>query len=65
VFYAPFVGLVVFDAAILAQWCWNGSAWSLAAPRLLEASTTDNPASVGAGITTTVTVTGATLGDLR
>ncbi|WP_372624853.1 DUF2793 domain-containing protein [Falsiroseomonas sp.] len=33
VFYAPFVGLTVFDAATLAQWGWNGSTWALVAPR--------------------------------
>jgi hypothetical protein len=26
VFYPPFVGLVVLDAATLAQWGWHGSA---------------------------------------
>ena len=64
-FYAPFVGLVVFDAATLAQWGWNGSAWAVVAPRLLDASITYDPPSLaaGTGVTTTVTVTGAALGD--
>jgi len=39
-FYAPFVGLAVFDAATLAQWGWNGSTWTLVPPRLLQASET-------------------------
>jgi hypothetical protein len=66
IFYAPFVGLVVFDAATLAQWGWNGSAWMLVAPRLLQTSITHDPPSLaaGAGVTTTATVTGAALGDL-
>ena len=65
VFYTPFVGLVVFDAATLAQWGWNGSAWALIVPRLLQASVTYDPPSLAAGdgVTTTVTVTGAALGD--
>lgn len=65
VFYAPFVGLVVFDAATLAQWGWNGSTWALVAPRLLQASVTYDPPSLaaGAGVTTTVPVPGAALGD--
>ncbi|WP_372624649.1 DUF2793 domain-containing protein [Falsiroseomonas sp.] len=65
VFYAPFVGLVVFDAATLAQWGWNGSAWTLVAPRLLQASVIYDPPSLAAGeaVITTVTVSGAALGD--
>jgi hypothetical protein len=65
VFYAPFIGLVVFDAATLAQWGWNGSAWTLVAPRLLQASITYDPPSLaaGEGVTTTVTVPSAALGD--
>lgn len=65
VFRAPFVGLVVFDAATLAQWGWNGSAWTLVAPRRLEASVTYDPPSLtaGAGVITTMTVTGVALGD--
>jgi hypothetical protein len=64
-FHTPFVGLVVFDAAILAQRVWNGGIWALLAPRLLEASVTYDPPSLaaGEGATTTVSVTGATLGD--
>ena len=64
-FYAPFVGLVVFEAATLSQWGWNGTGWTLAAPRLLQASVTYDPPSLaaGAGVTTSVTVTGAALGD--
>lgn len=65
VFHSPFVGLVVFDAATLSQWGWNGSAWTLLAPRQLEASMTFDPPSLaaGEGVTTIVTVAGATLGD--
>ncbi len=65
VFYAPFVGLVVFDAATLAQWGWNSSAWAVVAPQLLEASVSYDPPSlaVGAGVTTNVNVAGAALGD--
>lgn len=55
----------MFDAATLAQWGWNGTAWALVAPRPLEASITYDPPSLaaGAGVTTTVTVAGAALGD--
>jgi hypothetical protein len=65
VFYAPFVGLVVFDAATLALWGWLGSTWALVAPRLLQASVAYDPPSLaaGEGATTGVTVTGAALGD--
>lgn len=66
VFYAPCVGLVVFDSATLAQWGWNGSGgWALVAPRLLEASFAFDPPSLaaGAGVTNSATVTGAALGD--
>jgi hypothetical protein len=64
-FHAPFVGLAVFDAATLAQRVWSGSAWSLLAPRLLEGSVSyDLPnLAAGEGVTTTVTVAGAALGD--
>jgi hypothetical protein len=64
-FHTPFVGLVVFDAATLAQRVWNGGIWALLAPRLLEASANYDPPSLaaGEGLTTTVSVTGATLGD--
>jgi hypothetical protein len=65
VFYAPFVGLVVFDAATLAQWGWIGSAWTLVAPQLLQASVTYDPLRLAAseGVTTTVAVIGAARGD--
>jgi hypothetical protein len=65
VFHAPFVGVVVFDAATLAQRVWNGGIWALLAPRLLEASTTYDPPSLaaGEGVTTSLAVNGATLGD--
>ena len=64
-FYAPFVGLVVFDAATLTQVGWNGSVWALGSPRLLQASVTYDPPSLaaGTGVTTTVPVPGAALGD--
>jgi hypothetical protein len=64
-FYAPFVGLVVFDAATLAQWSWEGSAWTLVVPRLLQASVTYDPPNLaaGEGVSTTVAVPGAALGD--
>jgi hypothetical protein len=56
---------VVFDAATLAQRVWNGGIWALLAPRLLEASTTYDPPSLaaGEGVTTSLTVAGAALGD--
>lgn len=65
VFHAPFVGLVVVDAVTLALWYWNGSAWVILAPRLLEASATYDPPSLaaGSGVTTSVGVAGAALGD--
>jgi hypothetical protein len=64
-FHTPFVGLVVFDAATLAQRVWNGGIWALLAPPLLEASTTYDPPSLaaGEGVTTSLTVAGAALGD--
>jgi len=63
--YAPFIGLVVFDATTLAQWGWTGVAWTLIAPRILEASAIYDPPSIaaGSGVTTTIGVTGAALGD--
>jgi len=65
VFHAPFVGLIVIDAATLSQRVWNGSAWTLLAPRIIEASTTYDPPSLaaGEGVTTAVAVAGAALGD--
>jgi hypothetical protein len=65
VFHAPFVGLVVFDAAALAQRVWSGSAWTLLAPRLLEGSVSYDPPilAAGDGVTATVAVPGAALGD--
>jgi hypothetical protein len=64
VFYAPFVGLVVFDPGRLAQWGWNGSTRAIVAPRLLQASVTyDRPSLAGGeGVTTSVTVPGAAPG---
>jgi hypothetical protein len=64
-FHTPFVGLVVFDAATLAQRVWSGIAWTLLAPRILEASVIYDPPSLAAGeeVTTTVTVAGTALGD--
>jgi hypothetical protein len=49
----------------LAQWSWDGSAWTLVAPRLLQASATYDPTNLaaGKGVTTTAIVTGAALGD--
>ncbi len=64
-FYAPFVGLVVFDAATLPQWGWIGNAWVLVAPGLRQARVSFDPPSLaaGEGVTTTVPVPGAALGD--
>jgi hypothetical protein len=55
----------VFDVATLALRAWNGVAWAILAPRILEASVIFDPPSLaaGEGVTTTVTVTGAALGD--
>jgi hypothetical protein len=63
--YAAFTGLMVYDAATLAAWVWNGSAWAPIAPRVIDATATYDPPSIaaGAGITNTVPVTGAALGD--
>jgi len=65
VFYAPLIGPVVFDAAILAQRGRNGSVWTLVVPRLLHASIPYDPRSLaaGGGVTTTVSVPGTALGD--
>jgi hypothetical protein len=65
VYHAPFAGLVVFDATTLAQWGWNGSAWTLVGPRILEGSAIYDPPSiaVSSAVTTTVTVARAALGD--
>jgi hypothetical protein len=64
-FVPQFLGLVVVDAATLALWCWNGSAWVILAPRLLEVSATYDPPSLaaGSGVTTSMAVAGAALGD--
>ncbi len=63
--YAPFTGLVIYDAATLAEWAWNGTAWVLIGPRIIDGSATYDPPSLsaGAGATTTVAVSGAALGD--
>jgi hypothetical protein len=65
VFYAPLVGLVVFDVATLAQLGWDGSAWAWVSPRLLQASVIYNPPSLaaGEGVTTTLDAAGAAFGD--
>jgi hypothetical protein len=59
--------LVVFDAATLAQRALTGSAWTLLAPRIIEASTPHDALSLaaGEGATTSIAVTGATLGERR
>ncbi len=63
--YVAFTGLSVFDVATLAEWGWNGSAWVVLGPRLIDGSATYDPPSLadGAGATTPVAVTGAALGD--
>jgi hypothetical protein len=57
----------VGQANRLAQWGWNGSAWTIITPCLLQASVTYDPPSLaaGEGVTTSVTVIGAVLGDSR
>ncbi|MBC4018117.1 DUF2793 domain-containing protein [Siccirubricoccus deserti] len=64
--YAAFTGLVVYDAATLTQWGWTGAAWVLVAPRIIDASAIYDPPSIaaGGGVTTTIAVTGAALGDI-
>ena len=61
--YAACAGLRVFDAATLAAWVWNGSAWAPIAPRIIDASASYDPPSItaGTGVTTTLPVTGAAL----
>ena len=56
---------MLVDAATLAQWGWNGSAWELVVPRLLQASVTYDPPNLAAGTggTNSVTIPGAALGD--
>ncbi|WP_372623550.1 DUF2793 domain-containing protein [Falsiroseomonas sp.] len=57
-------GVWAGQANRLAQWSWNGIAWTLAAPQLLQASVTDDPPTLAAstGVTTSLTGTGAVLG---
>lgn len=64
--YAAFTGLMIYDAATLAGWVWNGSAWTPIGPRIIDGSATYDPPSIaaGAGVTTTIAVAGAALGDL-
>jgi hypothetical protein len=63
--YAAFTGLLVFDVATLAAWVWNGSAWVQIGPRIIDGSMTYDPPSIaaGAGVNTTIAVTGAAMGD--
>jgi hypothetical protein len=66
VFYAPFIALVVFGAATLAHWDWNGTALAIVTARPLKASVIYDLPSLyaGEGVTTTVAVTGAPFGEL-
>jgi len=58
-------GLKVFVADEDAEYRHNGAVWEPALPRVLIGSATYDPPNLadGAGISTTVTVTGAALGD--
>jgi hypothetical protein len=64
-FYVAATGWRVWDIATAQEWAWTGSAWAATgATRLLGSATYDPPnLADGAGATTTVTVTGAALGD--
>lgn len=64
-FYTAAVGWRVWDVATQQDWAWDGVAWSPTGATVLRGSATYDPPSLtdGAGVTTTVTVTGATLGD--
>jgi hypothetical protein len=64
-FYDPFEGLRVFVADEDVEYRYTGTAWEPALPRVLVASATYDPPNLvdGAGVSTTLTVTGAALGD--
>lgn len=64
-FYTRFDGLSVWDNTTDAVWHWNGTAWAVLVPRIIDASAVYDPPSLidGAGVSTNVTVTGAALGD--
>ena len=64
-FYVAATGWRVWDIATAQEWAWTGSAWAATGATTLSGSATYDPPNLadGAGTTTTVTVTGAALGD--
>lgn len=64
-FYTAAVGWRVWDLATQQDWAWDGAAWSPTGATVLRGSAVYDPPSLvdGAGVTTTVTVTGAAPGD--
>lgn len=64
-FYVPTSGWRVWDLATQQEWAWDGAAWSPTGATVLRGSAIYDPPSLddGDGVTTTVTVPGAALGD--
>jgi hypothetical protein len=64
-FYVAATGWRVWDITTAQEWAWTGSAWAATGATTLSGSATYDPPNLadGAGATTTVTVTGAALGD--
>ena len=64
-FYVPASGWRVWDLATQQDWAWTGAAWVTTGATVLRGSATYDPPSLadGAGVTTTVPVAGAALGD--
>ena len=64
-FYAPSTGWRAWDASTAQEWAFTGSVWAATGATALSGSATYDPPNLadGAGATTTVTVTGAALGD--
>jgi hypothetical protein len=64
-FYFAATGWRVWDITTAQEWAWTSSAWAATSATTLLGSATYDPPNLadGAGATTTVTVTGAALGD--
>jgi hypothetical protein len=64
-FYVPAAGWRVWDLVTQQEWAWTGTAWVATGATVLRGSATYDPPSLaaGAGVTTTVPVAGAALGD--
>jgi hypothetical protein len=64
-FYAAATGWRVWDITTAQEWAFTGMVWAATGSTTLSGSATHDPPNLadGAGATTTVTVTGAALGD--